>query len=109
MMRDTRQKYERGTILFHLQANRGISAPMSFVQLQRGLRMLNLPLTAHDLRDLLEYLVAKGYVEVARMGDVFGLRLGGDDAPDHILTVRLTATGVDLLEGTTRDDGVATP
>lgn len=109
MMRENREKYERGTILFHLMSNRGLTVAMAFVQLQKGLRVLNLPLTAHDLRDHLEYLLAKGYIEVKRLGEIPGLKLGGDDAPDHILTVKLTPLAVDLLEGTIQDDGVAIP
>jgi hypothetical protein len=109
MMRENPEKYERGTILFHLMANRALTVPMAFVRLQKGLRVLGLSLTAHDLRDHLEYLLRKGYLEVIRMGEVPGLRLGGDDAPDHIMTLKLTPQAVDLLEKTIQDEGVAVP
>ncbi len=106
----SREQYERGTILEHLMANRGIQVPMAFFQLLRGLRLLNLPLSPRDLRDRLEYLAAKGYVEVRRLQDMPGFRerdLKGDQQPDHIVTVKLTPAGVDLLEGAASDPGVA--
>lgn len=109
MSRESRDKYERGTILFHLMANRGVTVSMTFVQLQRGLRNLNLPLSPHDLRDHLEYLLQKDYVEVVRLEEIKGLRLSGSEAPDHIMTVKLSARGVDLLEGTLKDEGIVVP
>lgn len=55
---------------------------------------------ATDVEPIIAYLEDKGYVEKQPANSTVGV-------PRHFL--RLTAQGVDLLEGTTKDPGVTLP
>jgi len=105
----TRDKFKRGTVLEILKWSRAIETPLTFSMLLKLAHNQNLPVTAHELREHLEYLAGKGYASLLRRDQMPGYRvsqLGGDERPDHIVTVRLTPKAIDLIEGTIRDPGV---
>ena len=107
-MRVNRQVYERGQILQVLAQNRAIELPIEFGLLLRTLDTLGVSLSAHDLRDRLQYLAEKAYVILQRRRDLKGFRLDrtprGSDRPDDIVCVKLAAKGLDLAEGTIAAD-----
>ena len=103
-MKVARQAYERGQILQILSQNRGSEIPIEFVLLLRTLDTLGSAMSAQDLRNRLQYLADKGYVQLRRNRDLPGFRpdrmARGVDRPDDIVSVKLTARGTDLVEGT---------
>ena len=103
------EQIKRGTLLDILKWNRGLEIPMTFRLLLQMAHNQNLPITAHELREHLEYLALKEYVTILRRQQMPGYRvsdLRGDERPDHIVTAKLTAKAFDLLEGTIKDPGV---
>ncbi|HIC97031.1 MAG TPA: hypothetical protein EYP11_01355 [Aquificaceae bacterium] len=55
--------------------------------------------TDRDIRQSLQYLADKGYVEIKEISHPLYRR-------KKVRLYRITATGIDLLEGTIHDDGV---
>jgi len=55
--------------------------------------------TDKDIRQSLQYLADKGYVEIKEVPHPFQRR-------KKVRLYRITATGIDLIEGTLHDDGV---
>lgn len=105
----SREIYERGTILRVLRENRGLEMPVSFQVLLGALHLLGLPLSHQSLRENCEYLAAKGYLELTRSKDMPGYRVGklrGNEQPDFVQMVKLTADAIDLLEGHVSDVGI---
>ncbi len=55
--------------------------------------------TDKDIRQSLQYLADKGYVEIKELPHPYQRR-------KKVKLYRITATGIDLLEGTIRDEGI---
>lgn len=95
-----RRKCARGTLLGMLYENQTAAL------LQRSLEyamMQDDPHISTEIGSHIYYLADKGYVQVYMGGEPLTL----DKNPPREALVRLTAKGIDLMEGTIEDDGVA--
>jgi len=103
------EAFERGRILEILRENRGQYQSIAFMQLLRTAHLLDQPLSPEDLRAHLEYLCEKRYLDVTRRNELTGYKvsvLRSHEQPDGIVAVRLTAQGVELLDGAISDPNV---
>lgn len=106
----TTETYERGRILQVLADNEGISSAVGMNLLLRTLDNLGVSLSIRELALRLEYLAQKGYVELRRREDIPGWdrTRKGAGRPKDVMSARLTAKGLDLVQGSlVPDPGVA--
>lgn len=95
-----RRKCARGTLLSMLYDNQTAAVVL------RSLEYAMMPDEPHISSEIgahIYYLADKGYVVVYMGGEPLAL----DKNPPREALVRLTAKGIDLMEGTIEDDGVA--
>lgn len=95
-----RRKCARGTLLTMLYDNQ--TAAVMLRSLEYAM-MVDDPHISSEIGAHVYYLADKGYVAAYMGGEPFTL----DKNPPREALVRLTAKGIDLMEGTIDDDGVA--
>ena len=103
------EAFERGRVLEVLRDNRGQYVSIAFMQLLRTCHLLNMPLSPEVLREHLEYLAEKRYIDVTRRSELPGYKvstLRSTERPDHIVAARLTTKGMDLLEASISDPAI---
>lgn len=97
------ENYERGRILQVLSDNEGISTAVGAALLMRALDNLGVSLSMRDLAQRLDYLAAKGYVQLTRRKDLPGFERArlkrGAGRPDDFICAKLTPQGLDLVQG----------
>lgn len=100
------ERYERGEILTMLNSNAGRATGMGLLRV--SLDQVGVSLSINELKTRLCYLEEKGYVELRRRKDIPGYHRkldepGGGRAND-LVTAKLTAKGIDLVEGNIPND-----
>jgi len=98
----------RGQILSVLSVRNGVGSVMGLVLLMKALDLVGISLSARELSKRCVYLEGKGYLTLFRRKNLSSWDRGeiGAGRPDDVLSVKMTAAGQDIVDGTTSDPGV---